>query len=230
MLTILYTFHGLGGSVRGDFDQVYDALSRLLGNQMPVVASLSLGSDGVMGDEAGEVERIAIPEIERRIGGDRSFRRVLLGGSMGGHNVMRLLASAERGRYAGAAAVCPALATFNGHRPEEVEAYKRRNAAVLDMEFFERALATYKVELPTESIWEANNPFTLLANGAYVGTPIFISVGTEDSVGFLEGSREFRDRAQRYPGVDIEYHEVGGKHCAFDFPRLMQFLFGKFRG
>ena len=223
---IFYFFHGLGGNVgdpfNGDARFILDAMVRVYGGDMPVVVSLSLGSDGILAADSEWVASEGLAQVEAIVARGKPARRVVMGGSMGGYNTLRLVAQAPR-KFVAAAALCPALATFNGHRQAEVDAYMERHRAILDRDFFLRALESYKRQLSTEAVWEANSPFAFLASGAFDALPIFMSVGREDQLGFIEGAREFRSRAQAR-GVNLDYHEVSGPHCVFDLLRFLQFI------
>lgn len=226
-INVIYYFHGLGGNVNDLFGEngrlILDGLSRLFGANMPIVASLSVGSNGVLGPDTGDVVNSGLPVVEGFMAPGKTFRRIVLGGSMGGHNTLRLGAESPAS-FAALAALCPALATFNGHDQAEVDAYIQRHADVIDVEFFNRALAIYKEQLPTPEIWDANNPFTFLDQGRYDGIPIFLSVGIEDQLGFIEGSREFKRRSDLRPRMSVDYHEVHGQHCSFDVNALLRFM------
>lgn len=223
-IPVIYYFHGLGGSVEDLFKNrwLVDALEKAYGSQLPVIVSLSLGNEGVMGDEANEIASSGLSQIEKAIAPQRSFRRLLVGGSMGGHNVLRL-GAAQPERLGAIAALCPAVASFNGHHRGEVDAYIARHEPLFDRDYFEKALAVYKRELPTAEIWDRNSPIKMLESGIYKNIPIFYSVGIEDQLGFIEGGREFRDRALQ-AGVNVDYHEVHGPHCSADIPALLRFL------
>ncbi len=227
-VTIIYYFHGLYGSVddlfSGPDQRLFEALKAIFGLRLPIIASLSLGSTGVFGPNTEEIVARGLPSVENLIAPGKTVRRVAIGGSMGGHNSLRIAAE-KPGTFRAVAALCPALATFNGHRQSEVDAYIERNKNVLDREFFEKALVYYKQSLSTDEVWTANNPFTLLDQGRYDGLPLFLSVGRQDQVGFLEGSREFKRRADLRPAMSIDYHEVTGPHCAFDIPSFIRFVY-----
>lgn len=226
-VNIVYFFHGLGGSEFELFGPngkvILQGLAQTFGDELPVIVGLSMGSTGVLGDETDEVAQIGLPALEQLIASGRNFRRLLLGGSLGGHNTLKLAAEAP-GRFAAAAAFCPALATFNGYDDSEIQSYKARHQAILDEDFLDRAIAAYRTELTSADEWDRANPFTLLPLGAYDNLPLFLSTGREDSLGFIEGSREFRDRALTRPLMRVDYHEVSGGHCAFDIPAFLRFV------
>jgi hypothetical protein len=227
-VTVLFYFHQLGGNPSDIFEgndrPVLDAIYNALGAHAPIVASLSLGPTGVFGDDTGELLNSGLPAIEAAIAPGKTVRRILAGGSMGGYNVLRLAAAGGPAKFHAVAALCPAIATFNGYDDAAVAAYRARNAATLDNALFAEALTVFKQHLTSAADWDANNPFTFENNGAYDGLPIFMSVGTEDTLGFLEGSREFLRRAGGRPAMNVDYHEVGGPHCSFDGTSLLRFI------
>lgn len=229
---VIYYFHGLGGSENEIFEShlafILDGLASQLGAEMPIIVGLSLGAGGVMGYEANDVALIGLAQIERRFAPGKSPRRFVMGASMGGHNSLRL-ASVGSSRFVGLAGLCPAMATFNAHDSTQVASYVARHRENLDIEFFNRALAVYKRELPTAEAWEDNNPFNSLPRGAFDGLPIFLSVGTEDTLGFYEGVREFDARGDLRPGMSVETREVPGGHCAFDVEGFFRFVVESFQ-
>ena len=226
--TIVYYFHGLGGNAKDLFEgndkPLLDAIFQVLGSRAPIVASLSLGPSGVFADDTAELLSSGLPAIENAIAPGKTVRRILLGGSMGGHNVLRLAAQGGPSLFHAAAALCPAIATFNGYNDAEVASYRARNAAVLDNVLFGQAMTAFKKRITDAADWTANNPFTFESQGTYDGLPLFMSVGTEDTLGFLEGSREFVRRASLRPAMNVDYHEISGVHCSFDAPPLLRFL------
>lgn len=224
---IIYYLHGLNGSVKEMFEGrmkvVFDTLGRILGSNTPIFVGISIGSQGVFADDTREILVTGLPALEANVAPGKKIERVLLGGSMGGYNSLRLAGENARA-FSKVAALCPAVATFNGHRPQEVAAYIERHRDVLDRPFFDSALATYKRRIPTEQAWVANNPLTFLDRGAYAGLPIFMSIGDRDSLALFEGTREFRRRAEARGDTSVDYHEVSGGHCMFDFAALLRFL------
>ncbi len=224
---VVYFFHGLGGNEHDLFTPDSDNLMRLLtiayGQQTPILASLSIGSQGVYTTNAREILD-GLKEVERTIAPKKKLKRILVGGSMGGHNALRLLAESPKS-FVALAALCPALATFNGFNQNEVDAYIARHRLVMgDANFFRRALEIYKREIRTPEGWVANNPFTFLDRGVYDEVPIFISVGREDTLGFVEGAREFKRHGDLRPRGLVDYHEFRGPHCTFDPVAFVRFL------
>lgn len=229
---VVYFFHGLGGSEEQIFDGTYsfilDAIADIFATDMPIVVGVSLGSTGVMGSEASDVVANGLARIEKNFASGKSVRRLVMGASMGGHNALRL-AGQRASSFVGVAGLCPAMATFNGHDAAAVAAYKKRHATNLDLPFFNRALAIYKRELPTTKAWAENDPFGFLPRGAYDRLPVFLSVGTEDSLGFYEGVREFAARSAVRPAMSVEAPEVEGSHCSFDVDALLAFMVRSFQ-
>jgi hypothetical protein len=225
---VLYYFHGLGGNVHEIFDPggriVLNGLEAMLRGNMPIVVGLSLGTEGVIGDDAGEIVNEGLSQVEDIVAHGKGVRRIAMGGSMGGHNTLRVAAEPSS-HFMAAASLCPAIGSFNGYNKAEVDAYMERHRDYMDRDFFLRALEIYKRQLTSPEDWDANNPFTFLAKGAYDGLPIFLSVGREDTLGFVEGAREFKKRSDARSGMQVTYQEVRGPHCTFDVPGLMRFLF-----
>ena len=229
---VIYYFHGLGGSEQDLFSdrgrQILDLLKLAYGKKVPLIASISIGSGGVFAGTTDEIRNEGLQAIETKIAPGKTLRRILVGGSMGGHNTLRLAASTPKD-FAAVAALCPALGTFDGYNSDEVDAYiKRHKGIYFDEAFFRRAIDVYKKSIPNSAEWIANNPFSFINQGAYDGLPIFLSVGREDQLGFVEGSREFKARADARPAMKVTYVEFRGPHCAFDPVALVKFLSAQF--
>lgn len=228
---VIYFFHGLGGNERDLFTdrgrQVLDLVKLAYGNKTPIIVSLSIGAEGVFASQTADILQ-GMKDVEARIAPAKTIRRVLLGGSMGGHNSLRLAAESPNA-FRAIAALCPAVGTFNGYNDGEVEAYIQRNKGMtFNEKFLREALVKYKKTIRTAEEWDANNPFTFLERGTYDRLPIFVSVGREDSLGFVEGSREFKRRGDSRPGMRVDYHEYRGPHCTFDPGALVRFLSAQF--
>lgn len=224
---VIYYFHGLGGNVRdlfeGDARTTLQGLVQVFGSDVPILVSLSLGSSGVLADETRAVVNVGLPAIEAQMAGGKTIRRLVMGGSMGGWNALRLVGDAP-GLFKSVAALCPALSPFNGYDEAAIAAYEARHVPYLDRDFLRQALASYRQEMPTPASWDENNPFTFLDRGAYDAIPVFLSVGRQDTVGFIEGVREFKRKADARPGTNVEAPEVNGPHCVFDVPAFLAFM------
>lgn len=224
---VVYFFHGIRGSAEDFFGGAYAlalrALQRHLGDKAPLFVSLSLGPEGIIKGGIGAQLRGLFPEIERRIGVTASaVRRDLVGASMGGHNAAQV-AVAGAGQFHSMTLLCPAIIDFDPHDPQQLEAYRKRHAAYLDQNFFEYLLKVFRREFPSSAEWSANTPFGYLAQGAYDGLPMFVSVGRSDSLGFAEGAGLFAQRMQARQG-SAQWAPVWGRHCAFDVQGLIRFL------
>lgn len=231
-IDVIYYFHGLGGDEHDLFSdrgrKILDLLKLAYGKKVPVIASISIGSGGVFAATTDEIFNEGLRAFEMKIASGKTVRRILVGGSMGGHNVLRLAASSPRD-IAAVAALCPALGTFDGYDANQVDAYiKRHKHIYFDEGFFRRAIEVYKKSIRSSAEWIANNPFTFLDRGAYDELPIFLSVGREDQLGFVEGAREFKSRSDIRSSMKTTYAEFRGPHCAFDPVALVKFLSAQF--
>jgi S-formylglutathione hydrolase FrmB len=165
-----------------------------------------------------------LPAIERRyrIRADRRDRGIT-GISMGGYGSLRLAL-----RY-------PAL--FGSATAHSAALIERLPRAMLDAPE-EKALARIlggAFGTPFDpAVWDRNNPFTLVKNGANpAGMKIYFDCGTEDDFGFYKGAQAFHELlASR--GIAHEFHLDPGGHSwsyfAQHFPASLEFHSKVFEG
>lgn len=220
-----FFFHGLGGSYQLDHEPlktIIDLAPQIWEDKpVPVLFSLSLGPEGIAKDLRATAIRNVMARLERDLTGAPTAHRHLVGVSMGGHNALRVLAT-EPSHFNSIALLCPAVLDIDGYNPAEKTAYLNRHPEI-NRQFFDRAWSLYQKEFPTGAQWKANNPFEFLKNGAYDHTRFFISIGKQDSLGFLEGSTKLKD-ALEARGVKVDFATVNGPHCAFDKFALAGYL------
>ena len=161
----------------------------------------------------------ALPEIERKTGAPE--RRLLLGESMGGLNVL-VAGLSHPDRFAKIASLCPGVyATSPFSSWSAVKDTLKRTGADPKIGFGIWLLArTYVAD---EAEWQRASPLDLIkrANAAYPS--LYLANGLYDAYGNFEGTRLLADSAQSR-GVAVEWHPLYGGHCAIDTASLARFL------
>lgn len=221
---VVYFFHGLAGSAQqvNGMDVVAEGVRAAIAPKPVVFIGISTGSHGVLKENSAELNQVGLPALEAYLFGKAQVNRHLMGLSMGGHNIGRLAAE-DPSLIKSMSLLCPALVTFNPNDQAELDAFKERNKDLLYMPLFKMVLATYNAYFPTTETWNANNPMQFLKAGRYGNLPMFLSIGTEDNLGFYEGSEAWVSIA-REQGNIVDFRPLGGKHCALDGSALKDFL------
>lgn len=228
---VVYHLHGrnLDEHVWND-DTYYTALLQaqwqVRGDLPPTVVTLSYGGTWLLApkgaaSESGLLEDMMkrIPAIERKIGAPR--RRLLLGESMGGLNVL-VAGLVYPNRFARIAALCPGVyqvspfATLN-----EMRAALARTGADPKIAFGIWMLARRYYANDRE--WEATSPLTLIERAGPRTPALYLSNGLYDAYGNFEGTQALATRAKER-GVKTEWHPLYGGHCTSDAPSLAAFL------
>jgi hypothetical protein len=221
-INIVYYWHGLNGAPEEIIDgSILNELSKLTGDHMPVVVSMSMGPKGVVTKQASAITLKLIPSIEKKIvQGDLPISRQMAGMSMGGFNTLRVVGETPA-MFKAAQALCPALVAFNPHSDSEVQNYLQRNKAVLDIPFFQVVLNVFRSHFSHANDWAPNNPFTFLTEGKYNSVDLFLSAGSSDELGFFEGVDRFKKADARGSNPMLQTSIVSGRHCSFDSQRLV---------
>jgi hypothetical protein len=192
----------------------------------PTVVSLSYGptwlltpkgerpQSGLLGDLMGR-----LPEIEAKAGTPR--RRLLLGESMGGLNVL-IAGLSEPQSFNKIAALCPGVYadTPFGSLSSMRQAIKRTGAKP------ERAFGIWLLArryVANEAEWRRISPLSLIEQAGPDYPELYVSNGLYDAFGNYEGSRRLAERAAGL-GVRTEWHPLCGGHCATDIASLAGFL------
>lgn len=198
------------------------------GASAPTVVTLSYGPEWLLapaGERArsGLLDRIGpqLLALEATLGQPR--RRLLVGESMGGLNVL-ILGLSQPGRFDKVAALCPGVyadspfASFGSLR-----AAVARTGADPKIAFGVWWLA--REHAANEAEWARMSPLALIETlGTQPRRPaLYLSCGLYDRYGNFEGSERLAARA-RALGLSVEWHPLYGGHCAVDVASLAAFL------
>lgn len=160
-----------------------------------------------------------LPSIEARIGAPR--RRILLGESMGGLNV--LVAGLSRPElFSKVAALCPGVYAASPFSSlADIRAGMERTGANPKMIFGVWMLARRYFENDGE--WRRASPLTLIEKVGPDAPALYLSNGLYDSYGNFEGTEQLAMRS-RQRSIVTEWHPLYGGHCASDARSLAAFL------
>jgi pimeloyl-ACP methyl ester carboxylesterase len=160
-----------------------------------------------------------IPEIEARVGTPK--RRMLMGESMGGLNVLIAGLSYPR-QFAKIAALCPGVyadSPFDSwstlrHTMTRTGANPKTIAGVW-------LLARRYLDGDDE--WQRISPLRLIERNGPGAPALYLSCGLYDAYGNYEGTQRLAESARRR-GLSVVWHPLYGGHCAVDAESLSEFL------
>jgi S-formylglutathione hydrolase FrmB len=192
----------------------------------PIVISLSYGSTWLLtakgtAEQSGLLDDLMrwLPSLERQTGQPR--RRLLLGESMGGLNVL-IAGLSHPGHFAKVAALCPGVYQLSPFAPVgEMEAALQRTGADPSIAFGIWMLSRRYFSNDRE--WQAASPLALIERARPTSPAIYLSNGLYDAYGNFEGTQILAQRAMKR-GVKTEWHPIYGGHCATDAKSLAAFL------
>ena len=192
----------------------------------PTVVTVSYGSTWLLaprGEKAGSglLDDLIgkLPTIESKIG--RPRRRLLLGESMGGLNVL-VAGLSYPTRFAKIAALCPgAYATSPFASLSTIRADMVRTGADPKIVFGVWLMARKYVAKDAE--WRRIDPLDLIRRAGPTYPALYLSNGLYDGYGNFEGTQRLAGAA-RQRGVRTEWHPIYGGHCATDTSSLATFL------
>lgn len=160
-----------------------------------------------------------LPAIEAKAG--RPRRRLLMGESMGGLNVL-IAGLSNPSHFAKVAALCPGIYTVSPFASfAEIRAAAKRTGADPEMIFGVWMLA--RKYLANDAEWQHISPLALIERPAANYPALYLSNGLYDAYGNFEGSQRLADRA-RARGIKMEWHPLYGGHCVTDPASLAAFL------
>ena len=160
-----------------------------------------------------------LPAIEAKAG--RPRRRLLMGESMGGLNVL-IAGLSYQSRFAKVAALCPGVYTVSPFASfAEIRATAKRTGADPKMIFGVWMLA--RKYAANDAEWQRISPLTLIERAGRKYPALYLSNGLYDAYGNFEGSQRLVDRA-RARGINTEWHPLYGGHCVTDPASLAAFL------
>lgn len=160
-----------------------------------------------------------LPKIEAAVGKPR--RRLLLGESMGGLNVLVAGLSFPE-RFAKVAALCPGVySTSPFASVKSMRAAMERTGANPRVGFGIWMMA--RRYYADDAEWRRSAPLTLIERAGPDHPALYLSNGLYDAYGNFEGTQRLAQRATRR-GVRTEWHPLYGGHCAIDIVSLSAFL------
>ena len=160
-----------------------------------------------------------LPEIDKRTGTPK--RRMLLGESMGGLNVL-IAGLTYPKNFVKIASLCPGVyATSPFSSLSIIKATLKRTGGDPKIGFGIWWMA--KNHIADEQEWKRASPIELMKSANAQYPALYLSNGLYDAYGNFEGSNMLADiAAQR--GVSVEWHPLYGGHCAIDASSLASFL------
>jgi S-formylglutathione hydrolase FrmB len=228
---VLYHLHGRGLDERIWNDDTY--LTGLLQSEWqargavpPTVVTLSYGSTWLLTprgkrSESGLLEDLMgrLPEIETRTGAPR--RRLLMGESMGGLNVL-IAGLSEPDSFDKIAALCPGVYVDSPFGSlTAMRAGIERTGANPKRAFGVWWLA--RTYIADDAEWRRISPLSLIKRAGPDFPALYLSNGLYDAYGNYEGTRLLAERAVER-GVRTEWRPLYGGHCATDVYSLSRFL------
>jgi pimeloyl-ACP methyl ester carboxylesterase len=192
----------------------------------PTVVTLSYGSTWLLtpkGEKAasGLLDDLMtrLPAIEAKIG--RPRRRLLLGESMGGLNVL-VAGLSYPSQFAKIAALCPGVYASSPFAPiSTIRATMARTGADPRIVFGVWLMA--RNYLANDAEWRRISPLELMAPAGPHYPALYLSNGLYDAYGNFEGTERLAEIA-RQRGIKTEWHPIYGGHCATDASSLATFL------
>ena len=228
---VLYHLHGrnLDEQVWND-DTYFTALIQSewqhTGILPPTVVTISYGPTWLLaprGEKPGsgllEAFMADIAEIESTIA--EPDRRLLLGESMGGLNVL-VAGLTYPDRFAKVASLCPGVYADSPFASfDSIRAAAERTGANPKIAFGVWLLA--RRYLANEAEWKKFSPLELIAKADARYPALYLSNGLYDSYGNFEGTQKLASMAEDR-GVQTEWRPMYGGHCAVDATSLAAFL------
>lgn len=228
---IVYHLHGRGLDERIWNDDTYltamlQARWQVAGAPPPTVVTLSYGPrwlltpKGRMAD-SGLLDDMMrrLPAIEAKVGSPR--RRMLLGESMGGLNVL-IAGLSYPDNFAKVAALCPGVYVDSPFaKLSTLVAAAQRTGANPKIAFGIRAMATTYAADDAE--WRRVSPIELIKRATPAYPALYLSCGLYDNYGNFEGSERLASMA-RQRGVQTEWRPLYGGHCVTDVNSVGDFL------
>ena len=160
-----------------------------------------------------------LPAIEARIG--RPRRRLLMGESMGGLNVL-VTGLSHPSRFAKIAALCPGVYASSPFASlSTIRATMKRTGA--NPKIVVGVWLMARTYLANDAEWRRISPLDLIARAGTNYPALYLSNGLYDAYGNFEGTARLADLARRR-GVRTEWHPIYGGHCATDASSLAAFL------
>lgn len=229
---VIYHLHGrnLDASIWNDdtyFTSLVQAHWQRSGVKPPTVVVVSYGQVWLLTPknslaESGLLDDFIarLSEIESKIG-KTPGRRILLGESMGGLNV--LISGLSRPEmFSKIASLCPGVyleSPFSDF--STLRAGMKRTGA--DPKIIYGVTQMAKQYISNDEEWKAINPITLIERADQSYPEMYLSCGLYDKFGNFEGTEALANMAIKR-GVKTTWHPLYGGHCAIDVASLADFL------
>ena len=160
-----------------------------------------------------------LPEIDKKTGNPK--RRILLGESMGGLNVL-IAGLTYPQSFAKIASLCPGVYTTSPFASlTMMRKTLERTGADPKIGFGVWWMA--KTYVADEQEYKRMSPLDLVTRADAHYPALYLSNGLYDAYGNFEGSQLLADEAAQR-GVSVEWHPLYGGHCAIDATSLARFL------
>lgn len=184
------------------------------GNVWLLTPKNSKAESGLMDDFVAR-----LPEIESKTGKPR--KRILLGESMGGLNVL-ILGLSHPNLFSKVASLCPGVyldSPFSDF--STMRAAAKRTGADPKIAF--GILQMAKTYVSNEEEWNSISPIKLIERADDKYPELYLSCGLYDKYGNFEGTEALANIAIK-KGVKTKWHPLYGGHCAIDVASLSDFL------
>jgi pimeloyl-ACP methyl ester carboxylesterase len=227
---VVYYFHGIGGNEqRWQSSRLHEAVTEKLTRSpelRPHVFSVSFGRAWFFTDvkNSNGYSRLSaflelMPSLEASLPMPVS-RRTVVGESMGGYNALRF-AMEIPGSVQQVVSLCPALLPVGPYSSrEEIDAFKERNKAYLNVRLLETLRYWAMMEFPSQESWAFNNPLDRSALPIPFLPPIYLSQYVRDEYGFPEGTAVFYANLLAQ-GHKASLRTVDAGHCKHS-PEVLQ--------
>jgi pimeloyl-ACP methyl ester carboxylesterase len=231
---VIYYLHGrnLDVSIWNDdtyFTSQLQAYWQKSSSKPPTVVVVSYGSVWLLTPKNSQAESgllddfiARLPEIESNIG--KPNRRILLGESMGGLNVL-ILGLSRPEMFSKIASLCPGVyleSPFSDYSTLRV-GMKRTGA---DPKIIYGVTQMAKKYVSNDEEYDAINPISLIERADQNYPELYLSCGLYDKYGNFEGAEALANLAIK-KGVKTSWHPLYGGHCAIDVASLADFLVSK---
>ena len=192
----------------------------------PTVVTLSYGSTWLLtpkGEkpDSGLLDDLMarLPAIEGKIG--RPRRRLLMGESMGGLNVL-IAGLSYPSRFAKVAALCPGVYSTSPFAPLSTIRAAMQRTGANPKSIFGVWMMAHKYAA-NDAEWQRVSPLALIKQAISDYPALYLSNGLYDAYGNFEGTERLAIIARQH-GVKIEWHPIYGGHCSTDASSLASFL------
>jgi enterochelin esterase-like enzyme len=228
---IIYHLHArnLDASIWNDdtyFTSLVQAYWQKSSIKPPTVVVVSYGPVWLLTPKNSQVESglledfiARLPEIESKVG--KPSRRILLGESMGGLNVL-ILGLSRPEMFSKIASLCPGVyleSPFSDYSTQRA-GMKRTGA---DPKIIYGLTQLAKKYVSNNEEWKALNPISLIERADQTYPELYLSCGLYDKYGNFEGTEALANLAIKR-GIKTRWHPLYGGHCAIDIASLADFL------